>query len=215
MKVYCFSGLGADERVFQFLNLPYETIFIQWIPTKRSESIEAYTARLATQINHQEPYIYLGVSFGGIIACELAKVSKPQQVILISSVAMRNELPFYYRLPFLAPILHLLPKTLLRPPSLLMSPLFGIHHKEHKKLFASIMKDTDLSFLKWALQTIVSWKNRTLPFNLVRIHGTKDYILPAPKRVGIKTISGGHFIIVSEATLISKMIIESIISTHE
>lgn len=40
MKLYCFSGLGADKRVFKFLKLDYPVINIDWIERYIDESIE-------------------------------------------------------------------------------------------------------------------------------------------------------------------------------
>ena len=39
MKLYAISGLGADKRVFQYLDLDYELIHIDWIPPLKGERI--------------------------------------------------------------------------------------------------------------------------------------------------------------------------------
>lgn len=48
MKIYAVSGLGADERVFQFLNIDYHLIPILWVDPFPKESIEGYAERLKT-----------------------------------------------------------------------------------------------------------------------------------------------------------------------
>ncbi len=49
--VYFISGLGADERVFQFLDLSeIEHQFIKWNEPRKNESISNYCLELAEQL---------------------------------------------------------------------------------------------------------------------------------------------------------------------
>jgi len=73
--VYFISGLGADERVFQFLDLSeIEHRFIKWNVPQKNESLPSYCKRLTEQINVQQEVILIGISFGGMIAQEITKV---------------------------------------------------------------------------------------------------------------------------------------------
>ena len=92
--IYCVSGLGADERVFQKLKLEgYQPIHIRWVEPENKESITDYAKRLTEQIKSDEP-ILIGLSFGGIIAIEIAKQINTKKVILISSTKNQQEVPF-------------------------------------------------------------------------------------------------------------------------
>ncbi|HQV56104.1 MAG TPA: alpha/beta hydrolase, partial [Chitinophagaceae bacterium] len=84
-KVYFISGLGADKRAFSFLDLSFcEPIFIDWIKPVDNESLYQYAMRLKEQINEPSPII-VGVSFGGMLATEIAKSDASAKVIIISS----------------------------------------------------------------------------------------------------------------------------------
>ena len=97
-NVYIFSGLGADERIFQRLDLSgFSTIFIKWEVPFKNETIENYASRLIRQITEPRP-ILLGLSFGGLISVEIAKQIETEKVILIASAQTREEIPLYYRL---------------------------------------------------------------------------------------------------------------------
>lgn len=73
-ELYIFSGLGADERVFQKLDFfGFTTIFIKWVVPQEKETIEDYATRILNQITTTKP-ILIGLSFGGIIAVEVAKL---------------------------------------------------------------------------------------------------------------------------------------------
>src|SRR5690606_32143599 len=97
-EIYIFSGLGADERVFQQLDFSnFRTTFVEWIVPQDPDTIEQYATRLLDQINSTKP-VLIGLSFGGLIAVEVAKQIDTQQVIIIASAKTRHEIPFYYRI---------------------------------------------------------------------------------------------------------------------
>ncbi len=64
--IYVFSGLGADERVFQYLDLSgFAVTFIRWIQPIQNETIEEYGKRLTQQITIVRPILF-GLSFGAL-----------------------------------------------------------------------------------------------------------------------------------------------------
>ena len=97
MNIYCISGLGADKRVFDHLNIiNHDLKYLEWIDPFPNESIETYARRLSKGIDQDHPFILLGVSFGGIIAIEIAKITTPIHTIQISSVDNHHVLPKLY-----------------------------------------------------------------------------------------------------------------------
>ena len=57
-KIYFISGLGADKRVFSFLDLSFcDPVFIEWIPPLKKESLKEYALRLREQIKDESPVI--------------------------------------------------------------------------------------------------------------------------------------------------------------
>lgn len=97
MKIYGISGLGADERVFKFLNLKFEFVPISWIEPLKNETIENYSKRLSKIIDSKKDFCLIGVSFGGLIAVEISKILNPKLTILISSAHTKDELRPIYR----------------------------------------------------------------------------------------------------------------------
>ena len=112
MKIYAISGLGADARVFNYLSLDIEIIPLEWITPISDESIEHYAERLSDKINKEEPFYLLGVSFGGIVATEISKITRPIATILISSAEVKAELRWIYGLIGKLNIIPLLPINL-------------------------------------------------------------------------------------------------------
>ncbi|MFK7799014.1 MAG: alpha/beta hydrolase [Aureispira sp.] len=206
MKLYLIGGLGADKRVFKYLNLNCETQVINWIEPKFKETISSYSQRLIAQINQKEKYGILGVSFGGLIAVELSKLIEPEKVILISSAETKDQLPRKYISLGKTKILNVIPNSLIKPPKPLLKFLFGA---KDKKLLEQIIKDTNPAFIRWALNTIINWSNIENTLKPIRIHGTNDKLIPL-KGKALKIKNAGHFMIVDNAEEISILVNEQI-----
>lgn len=158
MKIYAISGLGADERVFNYLALEGELIPLQWLQPETSESLEAYALRMAEKVNQAEPFGLLGVSFGGLVAVEISKVLQPKLTILISSVETKEELSILYRALGSSNLIKWIPNQLFDPPRILANWVFGA---KRKALLNEILNDTDLKFAKWAVNALLTWQNTT------------------------------------------------------
>lgn len=199
-NIYIFSGLGADERVFRNLDFSgFDVTFIRWISPTNNETIENYAKRLTKQILTENPTL-VGLSFGGIVATEVAKLIETEKIILIPSAKTQQEIPFYYRFAGRLKLHKLLPTRLLKYPNFLSYWIFGAESKSDRKMLADILHDTDPKFLKWSIDQIVNWTSQVRHSNLQHIHGTADRILPfCFVECNLKVFGGGHFMTVNKA----------------
>ena len=206
-KIYIFSGLGVDKRVFDkidFGNLNPK--FVDWIEPKKNESIENYCKRIYQEIKEENP-ILVGLSFGGIVAVEISKIIKTQNVILIASAKTKTELPLLYRIAGSLRITKLIPASILKQQNFLTNWFFGVNSNEDKILLGKILEDTNNKFLKWAINEIANWKNTSEPMNFIHIHGNNDKIIPIKNvKVNITIENGGHFMTVNKAKEIEHII---------
>jgi pimeloyl-ACP methyl ester carboxylesterase len=208
-NVYCISGLGADRRVFNKLKLQgYQPVHLDWLSPQKRENLTDYAKRLAAKISEEQP-ILIGLSFGGIVAIEIAKHISVRQIILISSVKTRAEIPFYFRLFRTLPLHRLIPfKSLLWIAYRLLDWFFSLETLEERKLLKAILKDTDAQFLKWAIDRLIFWQNETIADNICHLHGRCDRIFPlAYVKPNIIIEKGGHFMIFNRANEISQLLI--------
>lgn len=206
MKIYALSGLGADERAFQKLKLEGEIIPIKWLTPDRNESLKSYALRLGEQIDASEPFVLLGLSFGGMLASELNKVIKPELTILLSSASTRQELPSHFAVVRFLRLHRIIPAGWLKPPPWIMSRYFGLKHNPARSSIMEIMNDSDPKFLKWAIGAIMKWDNSTVPENVLRIHGANDPVLTNRKLPDSITLGKGHLIVFDEAKRISEVV---------
>lgn len=206
--IYFISGLGADERIFQWLRYDgYRPVHIRWISPERGESIEHYTERLIAQIEDEQP-IVVGLSFGGMIAIEIGKQIKTEKVILLSSVKNRAEIPLYFKMFRVLPIHRVAPfKSLLWAFYWLAYWLFSPEGTDQKALLKTVLIETDPHFLKWALHKVVVWRNDEVPENLVHVHGKRDRIFPCRFVTPDYTVeNSGHLMVMNRAEEISNLL---------
>jgi pimeloyl-ACP methyl ester carboxylesterase len=211
MNVYLISGLGADRTVFKNLTFTenVNVHYLDWITPKSKESLPAYALRLAEGIDTSRAFSIIGLSFGGMLATEMASVLRPQRTILISSVSSGNELPWYFRFAGRTGINKIFPA--LKPASVprFISSLFGVETKNDALFFRQLMERTDPHFSKWAINSIIEWNRTESPSGIVRIHGGKDRVLPIRDgKVDFLIPDGGHFMIYNRAEKISEILAE-------
>jgi pimeloyl-ACP methyl ester carboxylesterase len=209
-EIYFISGLGADQRVFQNLQLVgFRPIHIEWENPHRGETLEHYAGRLLEQVTTEHP-ILVGLSFGGLVAVEMAKQSQPAQVVLLSSASTAAEIPVYFKLFRWLPVHLILPfKRLLWAVYWFLFWLFGLGTQAERDLLRQILTDTDGQFMTWAMHRVVTWRNGQVPENLVQVHGGRDRIFPIRNlNPDILLEDGGHFMVMNRAERLSAILMK-------
>ncbi len=206
MKIYCLSGLGADHRVFDLMNINAEMIHIPWKKPLKNESPKEYMKRISARFNFEEPFYLLGLSFGGMMMHEILKMHQPEGVILFSTAKTRKDIPFYWRWLLCSQLMNLLPTNLFRMSPPFIASIFGVQRQVEKRMLKNIIKETDPYFVKWALNVIRIWSPNELNGKLLRIHGSKDRLIKVNRGEGVNILNGGHLVIRSRAKAASKLI---------
>jgi hypothetical protein len=215
VDVYLISGLGADRSVFRNLTFSkgVKIHYLDWITPKAKESLRAYALRLAEGIDTSRTFCIIGLSFGGMLATEIASVLEPQRTILISSISSKYGLPWYYRLASKIRINRFIPA--IKPNSVprFISSFFGVETIDENLFFNQLMRRTDPYFSKWAIDSILKWNRTESPSGIIRIHGSKDRVLPIrDTKVDYLIHDGGHFMIFNRAERISGILLEAGVS---
>lgn len=213
MNVYFISGLGADERVFHKLVLPRacKVHHIKWPNHSEDDTIISYSLKIASLIDTSAEYSIIGLSFGGMIAAELAKTLQPKHTLIISSVTTKKEIPFILRLCGYLKLNTLVPPSTMNKVYPFTNWFTGLKDKTDRLLIRDVIHDTDPHFLKWAITKILNWQNTNRPGNIFHLHGSNDKLFPARLVKADKLIDGGgHFMILSHAEAISTIIKEQL-----
>ncbi|WP_125077653.1 alpha/beta fold hydrolase [Rufibacter latericius] len=207
--LYLLSGLCADERLFQFLQLNHPSPkVIQWISPDPEDTMATYATKLISQMEPgQDPPVLIGLSFGGMMAQEIAKQIKVKRVILLSSLADTRKLPLHYRVAGALQMQHWLPLSLFKQMVLPAYWLFGAKTQEEKGILKTILQETDIPFLRWSLQQILDWRHQASQENVIVLHGDRDKVLPVPAHPSLHLIKGGeHLMVMSRAKEVSAIL---------
>jgi len=208
-KIYCISGLGVDERAFENIRIPgTEMIPVQWVSPDPKEDLTAYAFRLFQTVNPINNSVFIGVSFGGMIAQEWAQIQEPKALILISTTHHFKNVKSGLRTPGklgLNRFLHPKIAVWFAPISFF---LFGVTSEYDKEVLKNILRNTDPIFFRWATGVLLKWsieKNA----NAIQIHGKKDRMITPPD-TGHFFTNGGHFTIYTEGEEISAFLAKTL-----
>jgi pimeloyl-ACP methyl ester carboxylesterase len=211
MNVYLIPGLAADERVFRHIRLPegYHPQILQWVRPEPKESLASYAMKLAEQIDRSAPFTLIGLSFGGMLATEIAKRLQPHKTVLISSVPHSSQLPSYYRWAWRIGVQYIMTPTVIKS-GVMIKRLLTAEAPEDKKIIVEMARDMDPEFVRWAMWTIVHWKTTegSVP-GCMHIHGSADVILPCRfTRPSHLVPKAGHLMIFNQADRINALLAE-------
>ena len=152
-KLIFISGLGADETVFQRINpiKGYESVFIQWKPIDRKYTITSYTKHLIEDISINPNDIIIGLSFGGLIAIDLAKQYQLKKIVLLSSFRDKRDLKFFIQPAFALKLYKLIPNFKLSNFSRIFRHYFNLVSGEGEAVLSKMLNKQDPKFTKWAI----------------------------------------------------------------
>ncbi len=192
--------MGADEKAFDRIHLEgCELVYLPWLTPHPGETIQGYAARMCLPIKEEKP-VLMGLSFGGMISIEIAKLIPTHKIILISSIHSKRQMPRWMRVAGKLKINRLIP---LRPYQILESlqnKRMGVTTLAEKEMVNRYRKNTSQVYIDWAINEILNWNNEWWPAGLYHIHGDDDKIFPIQKLSPTHIVKGaGHMMIFNRA----------------
>lgn len=212
-NIYCISGLGADERAFERLNINgYSLKHLKWLSPDEKETVSSYASKMLGQVTEPNPVI-IGLSFGGMIAIEMAKKIEMKKLILISTAKTRKELPTWMRITGILHLHKMIPIKSNRFTEKADDRRIGIETMEEKKVVEAYRKSADQKHVNWGVDQILNWENNWLPENFYHIHGEDDRMFPIRNIRPTHIIEKGtHIMILNRADEISACIEQILLS---
>ena len=180
IPVYFMPGMAASSGIFKNIELDkerFEMHLLEWFVPEYGITFEAYAAQMCMQIKHERP-VLIGVSLGGMLVQEMAKLIETKKVIIISSVKQKSELPKRLIFAKYTKIHKLLPTGLVNNVELLVKYAFGVPIKNRLKLYEQYLAVRDKYYIDWCIDKIVHWNQSSYDPNLIHIHGDNDVVFP-------------------------------------
>jgi len=181
----------------------YKLVCIDWLTPKKNESIESYAARMAAFIPDSNP-ILMGLSFGGMLCLEIAKLMPVKMIILVSSISRWKQMPGWMRIAGILKLDKIVPLKPFKIIEPIQNRRMGVTTKAEKDLVNHFRETTSQAFIDWAIHVILNWKNEWQPEKIFHIHGDDDKIFPINRITPSHTIkNAGHFMIMNRAKEVS------------
>lgn len=192
-RVYLFPGEGSDERIFAKFHFDsaYEVVHVTLPVPEEGATMKAYADVISSQVDTTDRYIFIGVSLGGMICCELAEYMHPEKIIIISSAKCNAELPFRYTFQRTIPINKLVPGKVVKGGAKFLQPIVEPDRKLHEDVFKSMLESKSPEYYKRTVDMILNWDRKTPNDAVIHIHGTNDHTLPIRHVKADYRIEGG------------------------
>ncbi|MES2512713.1 MAG: hypothetical protein V4580_01160 [Bacteroidota bacterium] len=207
MVIYAIPGLGTTEVLYKNIAIKgVEIIVLKWPTPEKKDSMQTYARKFLSQINVNQPFCLLGVSFGGMICTELSRIISPKKLFLVSTSKSRNELPWFIRVFKHIPIHKIISEKQHRRMAYESGWLIGFG-KAFIPEYLGMIDSMEEDYFKNAINIIVNWDRKGLPDNYVHIHGNSDKLLMYRYVKADHTIEkGSHAMIVFQGEEIGKII---------
>lgn len=210
MKLYIVSGLGADFKVLEKLELnpENEVVFLDWLIPERNEKFENYIQRMTDRVDDSEPFYLLGYSFGGIVVQEIDKLKKAEKVVILGSIKSDKEKSKIIKTGEITGIPKIIPEKVFNEKSAVAySFLRKIFDPKNPKIL-EFFQVRDPYYLKWSVEKVSEWKFEENP-NVIQILGDKDIVFPLKYSKPNYVIKGGtHLFPATKHKEVSKILQE-------
>lgn len=211
-NIYFMPGMAANCDIFENIRLDdskFKIHYVNWLEPEKDEQLQNYSKRIAQQITEENP-ILIGVSFGGIIVQELAKIIPVEKVIIISSVKDPSEFPpriqwaKKWRLYRFFPTSYI---TLIEKVTKKIVSSKKIHQRID--MYNKYLSIRSPNYLNWAFKSVILWKNENPIENIYHLHGTKDHIFPHKRIKNAEFLENGrHVMVLVNARWVNKKLLE-------
>ena len=202
--IYLIPGLGADQRNYPvcWRELPGCTC-LEWPEYHGETSLPAVARRMAEAWQIPDDAVLVGNSFGGAVACELAKLQPVHTLVLVASATSRESFAAAARMKVLTRILPLqVIQVLLRWSQPALEAIWGRSATPSTRgILDSIQMFTvcQSGFYRNMFQAISTWEgfldDKT---RLIRVHGSHDKTVIVPTKADL-WLEGGHLISMTHA----------------
>lgn len=225
-RLVLLPGLGSTPDVFYHQHKAFgdrlETP--AFIPHKPNESVAAYAQRWARKLSRpgdDRPLVLGGVSFGGILAQEMARhmAPKPRAVVLISTTREPDKVTPAMQL--VEVIGRFVPRMSVNKALPFMKLAFAIRDgldDDDKGRLIQSAREVDPAMTKWAASVAVGWQGHQPTSDdppMHQIHARKDWAIkaPSPDRPNVEWVEGSsHLLHMTHPKTVNRFLFEHVLA---
>lgn len=203
--VFLIPGLGADSRTFRgpWLEIPGARC-VEWPEYHGEASLPAVARFVAAAWQIPDGAVLVATSFGGAVACEIARLRRVRAVVLVASSPRSEDFRTVFRMRVLTRL------TSLRLTQRLMRQRSGLSRQECGRsptpFRLALLDSVDMfsvcqaDFYRAMFDALAKWPGCPLPADtpVLRIHGRRDSQVRCPAGADLE-LDGGHLIVMTHA----------------
>ena len=209
MTLYLLPGIGCDARLFSRLELHgHEVRVLEWPAFAKGCTLQQLAAEMSREVDASRPHVLAGVSMGGMVAQELAVITKPEMVVLVSSWTGPREWPQYVRW---ASRLHLwnLVRTRSMRVAWPLKRMLGPRPKQIDQLLWDMAVAQGADKIRNGLEAVLHWEGSPWQGPVYRIHGDNDHVIPLRFPVDHVVKGGEHIMVLTKAVEVAGAMVEA------
>lgn len=179
-----YPGMGATASMYSDQwRQELDGQFHEWPKWGGERSLSTFATRLIQTHRIEPGDTVIGTSLGGMLACEIANQIDLQRIVLIGSAQKKDEINAV--LSILHPLVDLAPVAFIQMSS-------GKLPSDLSHMFS----ESNPAFIRHMSKAIFSWGGLASHVEVLRIHGSKDLVIPCPQKLD-HVIDGGHLIVMT------------------
>ncbi len=210
MKVYLLPGVACDRRLYGGMVLEgHEVKVLEWPWIGPKDSLKDIADKLKDEIDPQQEHVLVGTSMGGMVAQELALITSPKKVVLISSMTGPQEWPPLLRFSKWFRLHWLITDLTMRATWPIRQWWNKGDPKITEVLFAMAVKQTAPQ-IRASVAAILRWQGSKWKGPMVRIHGDRDTLLPLRAPVDHLVKGGSHVMVISRPKEIAALVMRAL-----
>jgi pimeloyl-ACP methyl ester carboxylesterase len=213
-------GIGGNELLFAKQKIAFPQAQVpMWLKPRPKENLREYVQRWSP--DWATGSVLVGMSFGGMVALEMARHFPVRAVVLISSLWDKSVIDRQFVL--LEQASRLVPNAALRPILQTFGPRAVKRRNqlspEDESRLRQMAGEVDLDFARWACRAVISWDGALdlvdkPDFKLIAVHGAKDPVIRLPSRIPdwLHLVEDGrHFLPYSHPDLVNAMVQQALL----
>ena len=210
MTIYLLPGIGCDKRLYDRIDLTgLDVVKLDWPHFPKGCTLASIAQELQEQVRIDVPHILAGVSMGGMVAQELAALTKPVKVVLISSWTGPHEWPLHAGLGSTLKLHHLI-THFTAWATWPVKRVLGQRDRATDKLLWEMARKETVRKIRHGTDAILRWKGSPWKGPVVRIHGDNDSVVPMRFPVDHVVRGGAHIMVLTRAAEVGHLLREAI-----
>ncbi len=204
MKVYLLPGIGCDHRLFDRIDLSgMDVVKLRWPEFPPGCSLTSIARDLSARVKADEPHILVGVSMGGMVAQELAAITRPMKVVLISSWTGPDEWSLLARAGSAFQLYRSITHFTMWATWPVKRILGQRDRATDRLLWEMACKETARK-IRIGTGAILRWRGSPWKGPVVRIHGDNDSVVPMRFPVDHVVRGGAHIMVLTREEEVSR-----------